>query len=81
MSILQEVICTYFSVNAKPDIQILNAACNEFYILLISKELFVVSCSKGYVTNVSQFFRTGTRQIANKLYSVVSPSFWCSVVF
>ena len=46
-----------------------------------SKELFVVSCSKGYVTNVSQFLRTGTRQIANKLYSVVSPSFWCSVFF
>ena len=46
-----------------------------------SKELFVVSCSKGYVTNVSQFLRTGTRQIANKLYSVVSSSFWCSVFF
>ena len=73
MSIVQEVVCTYFSLNSNLE------CCYEFYMLLISKELFVVSCSKGYVTNVSQFLRTGTRQIVNKLFSVVSPSFWCSV--
>ena len=33
------------------------------------------------MSQTCQFLRTDTRQIANKLFSVVSPSFWCSVFF